>query len=272
MLLAAECHEHLEHWDQAEALVHQTAERYPGQELDWYFWCRKTGHGDEKSALQFGMQRVSVLSKRNDADAWMQLGAMFWLSDQLTAARTAFQKSLQRQFNPWTALVLAEVCDEGHDAKLRDATLAQVVTFFDQLPPDGNQQAPAQPGQGTDKATKAAQPRLTPEQIAQLRASAVGPLARWLQQAYAGTAETAAADAWLAKAATNERPGAACLVGRYFRHAGQDEAARKYFQVAVDSQFHSRILGTLARVNMRELSSTSERPAAENESQPATPN
>ncbi len=263
MLLAAECHQHLEHWTEAEALIRQTAERYPGQELDWYFWCRKTGHGEEKQALQFAMRQVSVMSRRNDAEAWSQLGTLFWLSDQLTAARTAYQKSFQKQGNPWIALMLAEVCDEGHDAKLRDATVAQVVTFFDKLPPaDGA--APAAEANPADKTNpKAPQPPggFTPQQLAQLRSSVAGPLARWLQQAYSGSADAAAADEWLAKAVPMERSGAACLIGRYYRHAGEEEKARKYLQLAVDSQPSARLLGAVATVNLRELSAATE-PAA----------
>lgn len=50
MRCATECYAGLEDWDRSESWVRRTSERYPANALDWFFWCRRTGHGDMEAA------------------------------------------------------------------------------------------------------------------------------------------------------------------------------------------------------------------------------
>ncbi len=62
--------------DQSEQLVHMNAERYPSEQLDWYFWCRRTGHGDEAGAQKLAEQRLPQLATSNDANSHQALGCI----------------------------------------------------------------------------------------------------------------------------------------------------------------------------------------------------
>src|SRR5262249_55107295 len=139
LMLAAECHEHLKHWDQAEQLIRQTTKRYPGQEFDWYYWCRRTGHGDVEAALQLAMQQVGPLSKRDNGPTWSALGMLYWVSGKTTAARSAYRNSLLKSSNPWDVIGLAFINHEVHDPRSRDGMLAQLVAIFDKMPAVANE-------------------------------------------------------------------------------------------------------------------------------------
>ena len=66
LLCAAACHEGLQEWDKAEEYLHAAADRYGAACIEWYFFCRRTGHGDlaacariraNPSGSQFAAQR-----------------------------------------------------------------------------------------------------------------------------------------------------------------------------------------------------------------------
>ena len=75
MTCASQCHEALEQWDVSEQLMRVTAARYADQQMDWYFWCRRTGHGDANAAQALGMQRVHALSKSINVNDLDHIGA-----------------------------------------------------------------------------------------------------------------------------------------------------------------------------------------------------
>ena len=64
---AARCMELQQRWDEAERLYRAMAERYDSDWPDWYFFCRRTGHGDLEGATAFcqQQQRNQTASERS---------------------------------------------------------------------------------------------------------------------------------------------------------------------------------------------------------------
>ncbi|MBN1394386.1 MAG: hypothetical protein JW959_05140 [Pirellulales bacterium] len=56
---AADCYEGMHKWEESEKLRIAIGERYHNSWLDWYYFCRRTGHGDLDAARKRGMEYVN---------------------------------------------------------------------------------------------------------------------------------------------------------------------------------------------------------------------
>lgn len=50
LLVAADCHEAMQHWDEAAEIQAACAERYPNSRPLWFWFCARTGHADFEAA------------------------------------------------------------------------------------------------------------------------------------------------------------------------------------------------------------------------------
>lgn len=64
LLVAADCHEAMQHWDEAAELHAACAERYPNSRPLWFWFCARTGHADFEAART--AMREFVLGKLAD--------------------------------------------------------------------------------------------------------------------------------------------------------------------------------------------------------------
>src|SRR5262249_27186423 len=126
LLCAADFFERTGDWRRAEALHRANTERYAshGADLDWYRWCRSTGHGDVAAARALAQDRIDRLKGWYSVEALDTVGMYFVLEDQpaeaLQAFRTAAGIASQECYHSLHAALLA---DELGDAAQRDELL-----------------------------------------------------------------------------------------------------------------------------------------------------
>ena len=93
---ASECHEALHDWDVSEKLIQDTAEHYTEQQCDWYFWCRRTNHGNVDAAQQLAAQRIKALALRGAPQEFRELGTYYLLAGETAQATTVFQRPINK--------------------------------------------------------------------------------------------------------------------------------------------------------------------------------
>lgn len=118
MQCAAECCEALQHFEEAEMLLHDCADRYEGP-MPWYFFCRRTGHGD----LVAARQAVEVLELRHaqagDLGSY-DFAAYYLLEGKPELALRELEQALLHYGQPNDAVWLALIADQAGDAPKRD--------------------------------------------------------------------------------------------------------------------------------------------------------
>ena len=128
MLCAADCHEALGHWEEAETLMESTSRRYSDQQMDWYFWCRRTGRGRVEEAKSLALRRVQALAARSTPYDATRIATYFMLSGEHKNARAAYQAEFDKTTSVISGMHLALLCDEQGDAAARDAALEKLAT------------------------------------------------------------------------------------------------------------------------------------------------
>jgi len=138
MECAAECHEGAGEFDEAETWFRNEAERYPTMFLQWFLFCKRTGHGDVKKATRwagaFFEGAGNGMSENEKA-----LAVVFYDLSGDPAGGAEFLRSLPTAVRPtdgqpggrlprWCErLFLARFADALDDAKGRDAAWAEVA-------------------------------------------------------------------------------------------------------------------------------------------------
>jgi len=127
MLLAAECHEGMHQWKEAAELRKATAERYPDPiaTIDWYCFCRRTGHGDlNASRAAF----KAAFASRDGAHQAPVGGAVFYILEKKPRqALKLASREFERSGDVNVGLYVALLNDELQDAKARDAALRRAI-------------------------------------------------------------------------------------------------------------------------------------------------
>jgi len=127
MICASQCHEALKHWEESEKWMRRNAERYEDSRLDWYVWCRRTGHGDEDAARALGQSWAEELMRRGGRRDCQLAGMFFILSDQPKEAKRAFHAALDTEKSPYDALHVAVLAYATEDVATRRAALRTAV-------------------------------------------------------------------------------------------------------------------------------------------------
>lgn len=104
MLCAVKCYEGMEDWGNAELWIRRLSERYDGNINEWYFWCKRTGHGraDEAYALLSSKLRLSESSQ--DDEEKRGAAVIYLLNGEKTKAFSLFEEIFQRSFDPFSGL------------------------------------------------------------------------------------------------------------------------------------------------------------------------
>ena len=126
MLSAAQCAEEMADWEAAERWISRTAERYPLYWLEWFFWCKRTGHGDAKAAAADIERQLSAgrtVSSENDVRG---VAILLILDQRPKEARTILERYLKEKPGTFFGVLLALACDMDGDPMARDAALKKV--------------------------------------------------------------------------------------------------------------------------------------------------
>jgi len=123
LLLAAECYEALQRWDDAEKLYRATAERY--NHFNWFYYTQRTGKGDRAAALGFAKSLLEgAQGPRYDKSIHIFFSIV---ADVPTAIRLLQDEFAKDGNNVVFGLHLALLADEEGDAAKRDAALQRVI-------------------------------------------------------------------------------------------------------------------------------------------------
>jgi tetratricopeptide (TPR) repeat protein len=128
LLVACECREGMHRWEEAETMHRAIAQRYPEcSGLDWYFFCRRTGHGDLKAARRAAKEYVEASQAANSPRYWNENVAAYYLFErQPEKAKDILARSYREEDNFITGIHLALLCDQLKDAATRDKILAEI--------------------------------------------------------------------------------------------------------------------------------------------------
>ncbi|MBL9125075.1 MAG: hypothetical protein JNG90_15665 [Planctomycetaceae bacterium] len=127
MLCAADCLEGLGEFRAAEEYVAQNAGRYARQQPTWFFWCKRTGHGDLQQATALANEYFAQISPRATADDYHTMGIFNLMSGKELAARGAFRKAFQLAPEPYLAVHEALLADAAGEAAERDKALQLAI-------------------------------------------------------------------------------------------------------------------------------------------------
>ena len=128
MYTASDCRENLGDWREAERWVRAVSGRYDDQFDAWFWWCKRTEHGDAEAALALAKPRFAEHA-REIAD----VRRAFSFGNVLLAAgepRLAFElaKRLNAQkYDQDLTLRIADLADQFGESGARDRAIAQFL-------------------------------------------------------------------------------------------------------------------------------------------------
>jgi tetratricopeptide (TPR) repeat protein len=128
---AATVYECLQQWDKAEAMYRATSERYEhcGSDLDWYFFCRRTGKGDVKAAKELADAAVDNPNSQTDP---FNIICYRLLNNQITEALALLETEFKKDPHPWTGILIALFSDQQKDTARRDEVLKALLDREDE--------------------------------------------------------------------------------------------------------------------------------------------
>jgi hypothetical protein len=233
LVCASECHEALQHWEQSHELIRSNAQRYSGQEFTWYFWCRRTGHGDASAAEKLAAQRADKLLRGNTPNGQDHAGTFYVLAQMNELAQAAFKKAFDSSGNPYSAVHLALLAEQAGNADARDLALAGAI--------DRGPQYRTHTG-GTDAMSVL--------------------MAKWLQTTYRQPADAAVdldgLESLLTQGEAGEKVNNLYFAARYFQMRGNPDLARKYLNRCLAQPARARWSYTLASALIRDLPADAE--------------
>jgi tetratricopeptide (TPR) repeat protein len=138
--LASRVYEGMQDWDKSEHFAAEAARNYPSgwSGTDWYFWCRRTGRGDEKAALEVARQSIHVAFNNMRRSDFARLFVYLVLDGDAVAALADYEMRLARCHEPegtwenaWTFMHKLAVASEAHNETLKAEALVQLGTLAD---------------------------------------------------------------------------------------------------------------------------------------------
>jgi tetratricopeptide (TPR) repeat protein len=225
LLVAADVHEAAGDLDRAGELMRANSERYMTDRYKWFFWCRKTGHGDEKKAQDLVMTQVDDMKSSTLPADLDLLGDIYVMLGQQDLARKACQSALEAGGSDFVldgihAIILA---DAANHADARDVLLDTTVQRI---------------------------PRNFPTELG---------FVMWLKKVYGPAPDAKTDDAALEKLIDRadeesaERLILSYYAARHYQHRGRSDHAQRYVQRCLKEPYSVRgntafaMAGALAR-------------------------
>jgi hypothetical protein len=126
MMAARDCYEGSGDFKNAEIWQQRISERYESSQLEWYFWCKRTGHGDVKSAAALGTEHFNSIAARQTTGDHEAQGIFELLENHPEKALKHFQSAFAATHNPYDGIHAALLADGSKNIELRDQLLAEV--------------------------------------------------------------------------------------------------------------------------------------------------
>lgn len=117
---ASRCYEAIGDWELSEAWISNAVSRYPDSGLAWYFWCRRTNHGDVASARARAKVLVEDLNSRQPAALQKDVAGYYLLEGDARGALTALSNDFQQTPSYWAGFHIVLIAMELDDAATRD--------------------------------------------------------------------------------------------------------------------------------------------------------
>lgn len=135
MLCVGRCYEGLKEWKRAEAWYQLLSQRYPSSSIGaWLKFCKRTGHGDLKSAQQlvdlYNARVATLLKSQPQPTDPLDAGYSAWLSGAKAEAVEHFRKAYQSSAPIMSGLSLMAIADEEGDAQQRDGILKEMAAKY----------------------------------------------------------------------------------------------------------------------------------------------
>jgi hypothetical protein len=220
MSCARDCHEGMGDFETAEMWQCRISERYEGSELEWFLWCKRTGHGNVKKSAELASQHFTSIAGRATPDDYINMGVYHLLLAEQEEALAPFQQSFEKTHNPYAGLQAALGADVLKRNDLRDKLLKDVVeqgaAFLDNNRP-------------------------RTEMI---------DAAKWMAETLAKGADAKpdvdAVDRIIGKASSGEQLNIQFLVARFLDQHGTKEQAKDYYDRVATSGNKQKFVVTLA--------------------------
>lgn len=220
----ARCYEGMGNMKLAEKWIRECAEHYRMSGYLWFFWCKRTGHGDIEKARQLA-EACLVPRDRSRSGEGETYGVYLVLAGEPQQAVEAFQRDFGTNENPNSGLHAAALAFKMGDRKLCDEMLQKVIDKS-----------------GDNKS------------LAERRAPKI-ELARLLQEATrpGGHLDAKKVDAILETAPESEIENVQYFAGRFFEALGDEAHGREYLLRAARSKRTDKFSTVLACDRCRQL-------------------
>jgi tetratricopeptide (TPR) repeat protein len=124
---AGMCCEGQQNWTEAEKYYRAEAERYEGaSQLTWYYFCRRTGHGDLAAAREVARRFVDQPHDKAQSGTLGELGDFYFLEGDLPKALANYQAAYAGKRQSATGLQVVMLADELKDTASRDDVLRRL--------------------------------------------------------------------------------------------------------------------------------------------------
>ena len=125
LLHAAQCHEALQHWDEAEQCYRNCAFYQQSSIMDWYFFCRRTGQGDVEGARKSAQSHITAVAQAGGSFGMHAKPAFYVLERDPEKALSNLGLTFEQVRDPWTEIWMALLADQLNDIKRRDDALGR---------------------------------------------------------------------------------------------------------------------------------------------------
>lgn len=120
-------------WEASERWIRAMSESYTSYGgYEWYFWCCRTGRGDEEASLKKAEQFFSRLSSNLSASNCKLLGAFRLLQGDVEGARDAYEKSYALQKSLYTTCMLVQLSRALEEEQAAEKAIARFEAFIAQ--------------------------------------------------------------------------------------------------------------------------------------------
>jgi hypothetical protein len=103
--------------------------RYPDHSPEaWYFFCKRTGHGNLAAAREKVERYLTEHANRPDLQIDEYGGCFYWLDGRLDQAKASLARAYQTRTSISAALALAMIADGERDTDRRDALISELLT------------------------------------------------------------------------------------------------------------------------------------------------
>ncbi len=131
--------EGLGEWELSEQMAHAAAISYPTSDgADWYFWCRRTGRGDVKSAEKLAAQYFSLPQPHPTEETYVVRGLYDVLTGNIQAGRDDFRQALNIRRTFTNTGIVAQLSRDLKDEQTRKDVIAAMEQEVAN-PGDGNE-------------------------------------------------------------------------------------------------------------------------------------